>query len=700
MNTQETFRLLVLEDSPNDLRILKDLLRDARRVSLEMEHAETLAGAIRLFGERHFDCVLLDLMVPDSRGLDTFREFQRETHGAGAVIIMSGLSSEDVAANAVAAGAQDYLVKGQVTSDLLVRSIRYAIARHHAEEALRESEERYALAVRGANDGVWDWNMIDNSIYFSPRWKAILGYEDDEIPNHPREWFSRVHPHDLHQVREHLQAHLNGATPHFQSEHRLMHKDGVYRWALVRGLAVRNTKEQATRMAGSLTDVTKRKSVEEQLLHDALHDTLTGLPNRALFMDHLRLSLERARRRRYYFAVLFLDLDQFKVVNDSLGHVIGDQLLGEIAERLKSCIRPGDTLARLGGDEFTILLDDINSISSAHRVAQRIQDEMARPIIVEGHEVFTSASIGIALSASCYERPEEVLRDADTAMYRAKSRGRARYEVFDQNMHKRALDLLELETTLRHAVKRDEFLLHYQPIVNLASGKLCGFEALVRWEHPRRGLIGPDDFIPLAEDTGLIIPIGRWVMEQACKQLEQWTERYPGQPPLAVSVNLSSRQIMQPDFVTEVNNIIKNTKINPKSLRLEITESMIMDNAQDAIDLLWRLKKLNLHLNIDDFGTGYSSLSYLHRFPIDTFKIDRSFVSNMDKAAENYEIVRTILSLASNLGMEVTAEGVETVKQFNALKQLRCNLGQGFYFSRPIVPAEAEEMLKRGPVWA
>ncbi|GAB4318919.1 MAG: hypothetical protein Kow0059_12720 [Candidatus Sumerlaeia bacterium] len=696
----DTIRILVVEDNPDDLRILRDLLAEARRLRIHLEHAATLTDGLQLHGERHFDCVLLDLQLPDSRGLETFRTFKARAGTASAIIILSGLSSEEVAANAVAEGAQDYLVKGQVNSDLLVRSIRYAVARHHAEEALRESEERYALAVQGANDGVWDWNLEANTIYFSPRWKAIVGYEDEQLPNHPSQWFSRIHPQDIQNVREQLQAHLSGAIPHFQSEHRLMHKDGVYRWVLVRGLAVRGPDGRPMRMAGSLTDITRRKHIEEQLQHDALHDSLTGLPNRALFMDHLRLSLERSQRRRHFFAVLFLDLDQFKVVNDSLGHVIGDQLLVEIAERLKASIRPGDTLARLGGDEFTILLDDINSISAAHRVAQRIQDDFSRPIVIGHHEIFTSASIGIALSASCYERPEDILRDADTAMYRAKARGRARYEVFDQNMHQRALELLELETTLRHAVRRGEFVLHYQPIVQLASGQLCGFEALVRWKHPRRGLLGPDEFIRLAEETGLIVPIGRWVLEEACRRLRDWQERFAAQPPLAVSVNLSSRQIMQPDFVGEVHAIIRDTKIDAKALRLEITESMIMDNAQDAVDLLWRLKKLNLSLNIDDFGTGYSSLSYLHRFPIDTFKIDRSFVSNMDKATENYEIVRTILTLAGNLGMDVTAEGVETHRQFTALRQLRCNLGQGYYFSRPVDFDEADDLVRRRPVWA
>ncbi|HEY9750603.1 MAG TPA: PAS domain S-box protein, partial [Allocoleopsis sp.] len=372
--------------------------------------------------------------------------------------------------------------------------------RKQAEEALRESQERYALAVAGANDGLWDWNLKTNEIYFSSRWQSMLGYQEGEISSSPNEWFSRVHPEDVERLKAQINLHLEGLSPHFESEHRMRHQDGSYRWMLSRGLAVRDADQKVSRMAGSQTDVTERKHVEEQLLHDAFHDVLTGLPNRSLFMDRLGLAIERSKRPgNNLFAVLFLDLDRFKVINDSLGHMIGDQLLIAIARRLEACLRGGDTVARLGGDEFTILLEDIVDIHDATRIANRIHQALQSPFNLQGQEVFTSVSIGIALSETGYDWPEDLLRDADTAMYRAKSLGRACHEVFDRTMHLRAVELLHLETDLRRAIERQELRLYYQPIVSLTTGRIHGFEALIRWQHPERGLISPAEFIPVAE---------------------------------------------------------------------------------------------------------------------------------------------------------------------------------------------------------
>ncbi|MBI2072681.1 MAG: diguanylate cyclase, partial [Gemmatimonadetes bacterium] len=377
--------------------------------------------------------------------------------------------------------------------------------RKAAEAALRESEERYALAASGATDGIWDWDLRSGVAYFSSRWKGILGYGEDELGRVPDEWLKRIHADDLPRVKVELATHGEARTPHLESEHRLLHKDGTYRWVLVRGLAVRDQRGEAYRMAGSLTDISDRKKAEEQLIHDALHDPLSNLPNRAFFMTLLDRAIKRTRRRsEYLFAVLFVDLDRFKLVNDSLGHGVGDQLLAAISLRLKSCVRPGDVVARLGGDEFTILLEDIRGVNDATRVAERIQAELKEPFIFDGREVFTSASIGIALSTAGHERPEYFLRDADTAMYRAKTRGKARYEMFDEAMHARAVAQLQLETDLRRALERAEFRVRYQPIVVLSSGQITGFEALVRWQHSERGLIAPGEFIPIAEETGLI----------------------------------------------------------------------------------------------------------------------------------------------------------------------------------------------------
>src|SRR5438309_512508 len=442
------------------------------------------------------------------------------------------------------------------------------------------------------------------------------------------------------------------------------------------------------------------KESKEHFRHAAFHDALTNLPNRALLAENLKFVIERAKQHEdYQFAVLFLDLDRFKNVNDSLGHSIGDQLLIAMARRLEHCIREVDMVARLGGDEFAILLDGISDSSDATSMAERIEEKLESPFNLSGHEVFTTTSIGIALSSTGYDHPEDMLRDADTAMYRAKAQGKACYEVFDKGMHARAVYLLQMETDLRRALDREEFRVYYQPIVLLESGKLAGFEALIRWEHPERGFINPGDFISLAEDTGLIAPIGMWVLQRACEQLAKWQWQSPANRNLFMSVNLSSKQLAQSSLVNQIREVLQQTHVEAKHLKLEITESAVMDNAETAVQLLRRLKALGVQLSIDDFGTGYSSLGYLHRFPVDTLKIDRSFIGRIGEAAENIEIVRTIVSLADNMGMEVVAEGVETLAQFSQLRALNCQYGQGYLFSRPVEASSIDGWISRTPDW-
>ena len=439
---------------------------------------------------------------------------------------------------------------------------------------------------------------------------------------------------------------------------------------------------------------------KDHFRHAAFHDALTDLPNRALLAENLKFVMERARQHEdYQFAVLFLDLDRFKNVNDSLGHSIGDQLLIAMARRLESCTREVDMVARLGGDEFAILLDGIPNSAEATNMARRIQEKLQSPFNLSRHEVFTSTSIGIALSSTGYDHPENMLRDADTAMYRAKAQGKACYEVFDKGMHTHAVYVLQMENDLRRALDREELRVYYQPIVSLENGQLAGFEALIRWQHPERGFINPADFIPLAEDTGLIVPLGLWILRKACQQLSKWQWQSPANRSLFMSVNLSSKQVAQAGLVDQIRDILKETHVEARHLKLEITESAVMDNAETAVQLLKRLKGLGVQLSIDDFGTGYSSLGYLHRFPVNTLKIDRSFVGRIGEADENFEIVRTIVSLADNMGMEVVAEGVETLSQLMQLRNLKCQYGQGYLFSRPVDADSVNTWISHKPSW-
>lgn len=461
--------------------------------------------------------------------------------------------------------------------------------------------------------------------------------------------------------------------------------------------------EQVEKHTGELTatnetllqEIAARKAAEEQLQHDALHDSLTGLPNRMLFMDRLVHAMAMAQRRNdFIFAVLFVDLDRFKIVNDSLGHIIGDQLLIALGQRLVNSLMPHDTVARLGGDEFAILLEDISGIGNATFIAERIGNSMGTPFVVAGHEVFATASIGIALSAGEYENPDQVLRDADTAMYQAKAGGRAQYVVFEPGMHAHAVARMRLETDLRKAIERNEFIVFYQPILSLATNTLVGFEALVRWQHPERGLLNPGDFIKMAEETGMIVSIDRLVLRQACRQMREWIKQFAGSGLAFITTNLSNKQMVQPDLVDYVERVLRETGLSPERLKLEITENVIIENPENMIVMLTRIKSLGVQLYIDDFGTGYSSLSYLHRLPIDGLKIDRSFIGGMGDHGENQEIVRTIMLLAHDLNIGVIAEGVETTNQLKQIKSLGCEHGQGYLFSKPVDGDQALALLK------
>ena len=565
-------------------------------------------------------------------------------------------------------------------------------ARRRAEEAVKRQEERLTLAADGASDGLWEWDLNAKELYFSARWKAMLGLPAVGAVGRPEEWLGRVHPEDIASLKEALEAHLAGTTEHFEHEHRIQHEDGSYRWFLCRGVATHSATRRSARLGGSMTDTTERAHAQERLRSAGFLDSLTGLCNRAVFVERLgRRLLESKQPLGGRFALLYLDLDRFKVVNDSLGHLVGDELLIAVSRRLESCVRPGDALARLGGDEFAILVNGLAEYQQANAMAFRIQDALRAPFSIGGREVFTSASIGIAFGPAQYTDPDAVMRDADTAMYHAKSRGKARHEIFDADMHARVRDRLGLENDLRHAVTNNDFAVHYQPIVSLATGMCIGFESLVRWTRNGEP-VSPATFIPMAEELGLIEPIGTWVMQEACRTFAEWQRRYPDNGLDCITVNVSSRQLMQQNFLRIVERAVQQAGLKPNDLRIEITETALLDSPTSAAELLRELRDFGVKIYLDDFGTGYSSLSHLHKLPVDALKIDRSFVKSLllpDRPA----IVESVLALARTLNTSVVAEGIETDRQAHELERLGCTHAQGFLFSKPLSERHAEELI-------
>ena len=575
--------------------------------------------------------------------------------------------------------------------DRLERDLRYAIA----NQRLQASEQRHALAMQGADDGVWDWDVRREKLYLSPRWKAMLGYADDELGEAPGEWLGRVHPDDRAALQQALEAHLDGTAQHVEHEYRIQHRDGSYRWMLARGKAVRDEAGEATRVVGGQTDVTARKQAEKRLQHDAMHDALTGLPNRLLFLDRLDQAIRRAQRATppTAAAVLFLDLDRFKLVNDSLGHQAGDRLLVAVALRLESAVRPPDTVARLGGDEFTVLLDGVSDAHEASLVAERVHQTLRAPFLIAERELFVDASIGIAL-ADADAAPETVLRDADVAMYRAKADGKGRQAVFDARMHQQVMRRLDMEADLRRAIEDETIEVAYQPIVQAATGRIAGFEALCRWPDGSGGFVEPSEFVPIAEETGLIVPLGRWVLQRATTQLAAWRKTSPGAG-LTVGVNVSHRELADPGFTLALGEALKDSRLDPRALRLEVSEHAL---AYALRPLAQARERCGVRSHLDDFGTGASSLRLLHGFPGDAVKIHRGLVAAMGREPGAFEIVKALVGLAHSLGLEVVAEGVETATQLEHLRLLGCEFAQGFYVSAPLRPQDATALLEEATV--
>ena len=655
-------------------------------------HTDSAEAAIRLAGDLHPDLILMDIALKGEPGAIEAASQIRVRFDLP-VVFQTVLPDQTILERLCQAEPYGYIVKPYEERELFI-IMELALAKCATNKRLKEAGQRYDLAIRGTNDGLWDWDLVRNEIYYSPRWKAMLGFKENEIGNSSDEWLNRVHLDDQKRLYQNLGSHLKGKSLHFECEYQMQDAKGRYVWMLARGAADRDAQGKPYRMAGLQTDIASQKLVEERMTYGTLHDGLTRLPNRALFMDRLSQRLEYTKRHpNSIFAVIFLDIDRFKVVNDSLGHAMGDQLLISLANRLQLCVRPEDTISRLGGDEFAILLQDVNELGDAIRVAERFQARIKETTVLSAVSRTTSISIGIVLFNKIYNHPQDILRDADTDMYRAKAMGGGCYQVFDASMHTKAVALLQLEADMKQAVAEQEWQVYYQPILSMASGEISGVEALVRWNHPRRGLLLPMDFIHEAEDVGLILPIGEFVLRTACLQTKAWQDA--GYSNLWVSVNLSGRQFQDHNLVQKVSQILAETGLQSEGLRLEVTETVAMQDLNYSIDVLNELNGLGVQVFLDDFGNGYSSLNYLKRFPLCALKIDQSFIQDIMVNKNSEAITIAIIAMARSLGLDVIAEGVENDEQNTFLKGIFCDQVQGFLFSVPLPGKELTSYLQK-----
>jgi diguanylate cyclase (GGDEF)-like protein/PAS domain S-box-containing protein len=572
---------------------------------------------------------------------------------------------------------------------------REIVERMQAQQLLQESEERLESILNSLEEVVWSAEPNPPKLlYLNPAAERIYGRPIAEFFENLNLWLEVVHPEDRDRLAQTPQLLLEKGI--LNIEYRILRPDGEVRWLSSRRRTIYNASGDLVRIDGIIRDITQEKLAQERLIYEALHDALTGLSNRNLLMERVENSLQRTKRNPdYLFAVLFIDLDRFKIINDSLGHHVGDRLIISTARRLEELVRTSDTIARLGGDEFVIILDPIRDVNDAIRIAERISAQLKQPLNLEGREVFTSASIGIALSSPNYHQAADLLRDADIAMYRAKNKGKSCYEIFNAQMYAQALAQLQLENDLRQALLQNEFRAYYQPIYFAKTGSLVGFEALIRWQHPTRGFVSPAEFIPVAEENGLIVQIGEWMLSSVCQQIQYWQAQFSLKAPLKVSVNLSAKQLKDPNFLQKIDRLLLKTGLKGHNLQLELTESMLMDDVENLMGILSQLRIRGIHLSIDDFGTGYSSLSYLHRFPVNHLKIDRSFVKGMTDNIESLKVTESIVALAHNLNMSAIAEGVETKEQLIQLRLLDCEYVQGYLFSPPVPAQAATDLLAR-----
>ncbi|MDJ0569613.1 MAG: EAL domain-containing protein [Pleurocapsa sp. MO_192.B19] len=727
---QAKAKILVVDDQPENLHLLSDTLTYE---GYEVKGVINGEMALMVANSVIPDLILLDVIMPGLNGYQVCEKLKANAVTQEIPIIFLSASNDPIErVKALSVGGVDYIDKPFQVNEVLLRinnqlklqaaqreilklnteleqriqertaqleaanqELKYEIQeREQVSKLLQESEEKLESILNSLEEVVWSADVTtSNLLFLNPAAQKVYGRSVVEMLNNPDLRLESIHPEDRDRVELSLASSLNHKN---DLEYRIVQPNGEVRWVWERSRLIFNQIGVANRRDGIIYDITERKKIEEELNYEAKHDSLTSLPNRAAFIERVEQALKQSKKDRdYLFAVLFIDLDRFKIVNDSLGHLVGDELLICVAKILTSCSRSSDFVARLGGDEFTILLNRIKTIDEANIIAERIQTKLTSSFCLQGHTVFTSASIGIVVGNHKYQDSSEILRDADIAMYQAKSQGKARHEVFDQQMYAETKELLEIENDLRQAVLKAEFILHYQPIISFEANTLYGFEALLRWNHPTKGLVYPDKFIHIAEETGLIVNIGEWVLQEACRQLYAWQTQYPDTANLNISVNIASQQIKDPRFLATLDETLAKTRLSGNALHLEITESTLMDYKPETINLFNQIRERGIKLNIDDFGTGYSSLQYLNRFPISILKIDRSFIQGMLSEKENFEIVKMIITLARTLKIDVIAEGVENLKQFKVLKTFNCQLGQGYLFSKPVDHQSAELLISK-----
>jgi diguanylate cyclase (GGDEF)-like protein/PAS domain S-box-containing protein len=687
--------LLLVEDNPGDARLLREMFNEQGLHHTELTHAECMSDAEKHLAGAPFDIILLDLGLPDAQGLGAVRRAHRAAPRVP-LVVLTNLDDESMATQAMQEGAQDYLIKGQIDARGLLRALRYAVERKTTEEALFVEKERAQVTLNSIGDAVICTDISGSITFLNFVAEKMTGWPRKEAAGRPVSEVLRILDDTSREATPDPMEMAVGQnrTVHVPLNCVLLRRDGLEIPIEDSVAPIHDREGQATGAVIVFRDVSAARTMALQMTHSAEHDFLTGLPNRMLLNDRVNQAIMLAPRHSKKVAILFLDLDGFKHINDSLGHPIGDKLLQSIAKRLVDCVRGSDTVSRQGGDEFVVLLSEMEQSKDAAISALRILQAVAEAHTIDQHDLHVTASVGVSVYPDDGLDAETLIKNADTAMYQAKENGRQSYQFFKTAMNVRAVERQSIEENLRRALERQEFSLHYQPKINLRTGKITGAEALIRWTHPIRGPISPAQFIPVAEDCGLILPIGNWVLREACKQARAWVDA--GLPLATMAVNISSMEFRDDNFLENVFAVLEETGLNPRSLELELTESVLMKRAESAASVLQTLRARGVQVAVDDFGTGYSSLSYLRKFPIDALKIDQSFVRQITSAPDDTTIVTAVISMGRSLKLRVVAEGVETHEELAFLQAHMCDEAQGYYFSRPVLPQHFAKLLKSG----